>query len=147
MYTDGARAEEMPPPPPNHRHRQKLQLEVKHRAPYNHDTQLMAQHEFFFRTATKKQQTKGNNSARQTRDTTVKSWIANDSTWYASKYKVHTLHLTPLVLCRQLTITQPVCKCDWVITQSSVFWLAGLQRLQFPLQLHVTCLVVEWEHL
>ena len=35
-------------------------------------------------------QTKGNNSARQTRDTTTKTSIAHgNSTWHASKYKIH----------------------------------------------------------
>ena len=39
------------------------------------------------------QQTKGNNSARQTRDTTTKTWIAyGNSIWPASKYKVNKLH-------------------------------------------------------
>ena len=39
------------------------------------------------------QQTKGNNSARQTRNTTTKTWIAyGNSTWRASKYKVYKLH-------------------------------------------------------
>ena len=40
-----------------------------------------------------KHQTKGNNSARQTRDTTTKTWIAyGNSTWHASKYKIYKLH-------------------------------------------------------
>ena len=35
----------------------------------------------------------GNNSARQTRDTTTRTWIAHgNSTWRASKYKVQKLH-------------------------------------------------------
>ena len=39
------------------------------------------------------QQTKGNYSARQTRDTTTKTSIAHgNSTWHASKYKIHKLH-------------------------------------------------------
>ena len=39
------------------------------------------------------QQTNGNNSARQTRDTTTNTWIAyGNSTWRASKYKVYKLH-------------------------------------------------------
>ena len=39
------------------------------------------------------QQTKGNNSARQTRDATTKTGIAyGNSTWRASKYKVYKLH-------------------------------------------------------
>ena len=40
------------------------------------------------------QQVKGNNRARQTRDSTTKTWIAyGNSTWHASKCKVHELHL------------------------------------------------------
>ena len=39
------------------------------------------------------QQTKGNNSARQTRDTSTKTWIAyGNSTWRASTYKVYKLY-------------------------------------------------------
>ena len=37
--------------------------------------------------------TKENNSSRQTRDTTTKTWIAyGNSLWRASKYEVHKLH-------------------------------------------------------
>ena len=43
-----------------------------------------------FRALVQNQQTKGNNSARQTRDTTTKTWITySNSTWHASKYKVY----------------------------------------------------------
>ena len=39
------------------------------------------------------QQTKEVNSAQQTRDTTTETWLAyGDSTWHASKYRVHKLH-------------------------------------------------------
>ena len=39
------------------------------------------------------QQTKGNNSARQTRDTTTKTWITyGNSTWHAGKYKIYKFH-------------------------------------------------------
>ena len=38
-------------------------------------------------------QTKGNNSARQTRDTTTKTRITYGSfTWHAREYKIHKLH-------------------------------------------------------
>ena len=39
------------------------------------------------------QQTKGSNSAQQTRDTTTETWIVySNSTSYACKYRVHKLH-------------------------------------------------------
>ena len=41
----------------------------------------------------KNQQTKGNNSAWQTRGATTKIWIVyGNSTWHASKYEIHKLH-------------------------------------------------------
>ena len=44
-------------------------------------------------TVIKPQQTKGNNSARQTRDTTTKTGIAYViSIWRASKYELYKLH-------------------------------------------------------
>ena len=83
-------------------------------------------------------QTKGNNGARQTRDTTTKTWIAYDnSAWRASKYKGCKLHQRYILKKRRPNISwgsyrrrfRSVLLCPYRMSVIISLWLVILHRL------------------